>query len=411
MPTMVESDVKERPDTTLPLKRWLFVKDRFAWPRASGHDVHTYGMMAALVGQGHDVAVATVVESPDRALDGIPFSARYCLQQSHPPMPEGDTFPIIMTKSQEKFRNYWGVSKEHVRQVAAAAADCDADVVVVSGLNALPYLGAIEGRAKVWYAADEWVWHHLSLVRPFSRSTWSELKPAIIKGYYQRAYRSMLDNVWVVTEQDARSFRRFAGLRQTTVIPNGVDAELYHPMAGPKTRNSCVFWGRLDFGPNIQALQWFVKQVWPGVRQQRPDATLNVFGFQPSREVRELCGKDGIHLHPDVPDLRAAVSQSQIAVLPFISGGGIKNKLLEAAALGLPIVSTPRGRLGLLGMPPFVIESSPTKWVTALIQLWSDEHARSEQARANRDWVIQHHTWDSAARRACMGLQSNEPKA
>ena len=404
MPVAVESDIEHQSVTTEPLKRWLFVKDRFAWPRSSGHDVHTYGMMAALAELGHGIALATVAESPDRALEGIPFTARYCLNQNNPPVPTDDTFPMSLTKSQEKFRNYWGVSHDHVRQVAAAAADCEADVVVVSGLDALPYLGAIEGRARVWYAADEWVWHHLSLVRPFSRSTWSEIKPALVKGYYQRAYRSKLENVWVVTEQDARAFRRFAGIDRTTVIPNGVDGQLYHPIAGPKTANSCVFWGRLDFGPNIQALQWFVKQVWPEVRRRLPDATLNVFGFKPGPEVRSIAGSDGIQLHADVPDLRAAVSQSQIAVLPFISGGGIKNKLLEAAALGLPIVSTPRGKLGLLGMPPFVIESSPSKWVTALTHLWSDELARSEQARANRDWVMQHHTWDAAARRACAGL-------
>ena len=404
MSTLVVAPPQTRPKTTLPPRRWLFVKDRFAWPRASGHDVHTYGMMAALAELGHEVSVATIDESPDRALSGILFTARYCLNQNYPPVPDDDAFPLRVTRSQERFRNYWGVSKDHVRQIAAAAADCAADVVVVSGLNGLPYLGAIEGRARIWYAADEWVWHHLSLVRPFSRSTWSELKPAIVKGFYQRAYRPMLDNVWVVTEQDAQSFRRFAGIDRTTIIPNGVDTELYHPVAGPKTPNSCVFWGRLDFGPNIQALQWFATQVWPAVLRQVPDATLNIFGFQPSPEVTALAGRNGIRLRPNVPDLRAAVSQSQIAVLPFVSGGGIKNKLLEAAALGLPIVSTPRGKLGLLGIPPFVVESSPDKWVSVLVELWNDDYARSEQARANRDWVVQHHTWDAAARRACTGL-------
>lgn len=386
--------------------RWLFVKERFAWPRSSGHDVHTYGMMRALAELGHAVSVATLDPPPPEVLAGIAFASRYCLAENNPPVPSANTFPITFTKSQAKFASYWGTRDDHVRQVAAAAADCAADVVVVSGLNVLPYLGAVEGRARVWYAADEWVWHHLSLVKPLRRSTWSELKPALVKGLYERAYRKRLDRVWVVTDADARAFRWFAGVRNLDVIPNGVDAEQFRPEPVETIPKSCVFWGRLDFGPNVQALEWFVKKAWPRVRAKEPNARFRIFGFQPTAPVQALVGRDGIDLTPDLPDLRSAVRSCQVALFPFVSGGGIKNKLLEAAALGLPAVCTPRALHGLKGRVPFTPLSSPTEWANELLGLWADAERRRKLGEAARAWVTANHTWTAAARTAADGIRS-----
>ncbi len=385
--------------------RWLFVKERFAWPRASGHDVHTFGMMRGLCDLGHAVAVASVDPPPGPALAGLPLVARYCLAEGNPPVPADGAFPLLLSKWQDKFRSYWGIPAERVRQVAAAAADCRADVVVVSGLNVLPYLGAVAGRVRVWYAADEWVWHHLSLVRPFRWSTWGELKPAVLKGLYERAYRRLLDRVWVVTGADARAFRWLAGVKRLDVIPNGVDAEYFRPKPGPQIPNSCAFWGRLDFGPNVQGLEWFCRNVWPAVRAKVPDARFRVFGFQPTQPVKALAGRDGVELTADLPDIRPAVRECQAAVMPFVSGGGIKNKLLEAAALGMPVVCTPRACSGLKGRPPFAPVADAAGWVQELTRLWGDEPARRQLGEAARAWVTEHHTWTAAARAAADGIR------
>lgn len=385
--------------------RWLFVKERFAWPRSSGHDVHTFGMMQALAKIGHAVSLCTVDAPPEAAVAGIDFATRYCLAEANPPVPTAEEVPLILSKRQEKFRNYWGIPVDRVRQVAAAAKDCNADVVVVSGLNVLPYLGAVTGRTRVWYAADEWVWHHLSLVKLLKKSTWSELKPALVKGLYERAYRSILDRVWVVTEADARAFR-WLGMSQSDVLPNGVDAAHYRPEPGPQIANSCTFWGRLDFGPNAQALEWFIRKVWPLVRAKVPDGRFRVFGFQPTAAVKALAGRDGIDLTADVPDVRPVVRECQVAVLPFVSGGGIKNKLLEAAALGMPIVATPRAGLGLNGTPPFVQTTRPDAMAREIVRLWSDTAGREKLGVAAREWVIRCHTWEAAARAAAAGVHA-----
>jgi polysaccharide biosynthesis protein PslH len=392
--------------------RWLFVKERMAWPRSSGHDVHTFHVMQEMTRLGHAVALATVSPIPPEAVAGCGLEAEYCFDVQKPSVPNEAAIPLRLTKLQDKFRGYWGVDPARIRWVAAAAADFRAEVVVVSGLRMPPYLGALPAETKkVWYAADEWVWHHLSQVRPFRTATWSEIKPAIVKGLYQRAYRKLLDRVWVVSDADARAFRWFAGIRRVDVLPNGVDAEQFAPGGEEQHPNSCVFWGRLDFGPNIQAVEWFVKRVWPKVRSAVPGAKFQLCGFQPTQAIRAFAGSNGIELVADLPDIRVAVRTHEVAVLPFVSGGGIKNKLLEAAALGMPILASPKAMNGLKGKPPFPVLRSPTEWADRLSRLWRDRTERERLGRAARAWVTEHHTWDSAARMALAGLGERDIEA
>lgn len=383
--------------------RVLFVKERMAWPRASGHDVHTFHLMQAMGALGAVTALATLEPSPPEAIANGGQSCDYCFATDK--LENQQSPPLTLSKWEEKFRNYWGVDRSAIEWVGRCAADFKADVVAVSGLRVLPYLGALPpGTKQVWYAADEWVWHHLSQVSVLKKSTWGEVRQAIDKGFYERAYRKRLDRVWVVSDADARAFRRFAGIRKVDILPNGVDAEHYGLGHETEIPQSCVFWGRLDFGPNIQALEWFLKAVWPAVRSRVADARFDVFGFQPTADVMALCQQPGVTLTANEPDIRAAIRQRAVVVLPFTSGGGIKNKLLEAAAMGRAILATPRVVAGLNGQPPIATANGAGAFAAALVDMWANSAKRAKLGTDARTWVLEHHTWTAAARTALAGL-------
>jgi polysaccharide biosynthesis protein PslH len=379
--------------------RLLFVKPTLSWPRSSGHDVHCYEMMRALSGRGHEVSLATVEEPQPGALEGLKL-ARHHRLDGDAPVADGAVEPA--TRLQERFRSYWGIDGSHVRAVARAAHDGGADAVVAVGLDVLPYLLGVSDALRVWYAADEWTWHHLSLLRPGRPDTWEHARQALVKGLYERAYAPILDRVWVVSESDRRAMLRVAGARAVDVIANGVDAAHYHPCDAPEAERTCVFWGRLDFEPNVQALEWFCRRAWPLVRREAPDARFAIYGFRPSAAVRALACRDGIDLVADMPDLREEVARHQVVVLPFVSGGGIKNKLLEAAAMARPIVCSTRACGGLRGEGPLpVVEAwGGRDWAGALLDLWRDETRRRRLGSEARNWVLAHHSWDAAARLA-----------
>jgi glycosyltransferase involved in cell wall biosynthesis len=389
--------------------KFLFVKYDLHWPRAAGHDVHAYEMAKALGSLGSAVGLATVVRPTEAALDGLKldlgvhslaptrWSTGSVCKVSCPPPP--------LTYLQRRFIRYWGIEAEWVETTCALVKQIQPDVVIAPNVQFLPLLAAIDGPIRVWYPADEYCRHHLSQFKLFAPKSWKHFLFAMINALYERTYAPCYDRAWVVTPQEAWAMRWLANARAVDIIPNGVDAEHYQPMEGQQISNSCVFWGRLESGPNVDAVKWFSRCVWRTVKTRSPSAEFYVYGFSPNRAIQRLAD-EGVKIIADAPDLRQSVCCCQVAVLPFISGGGIKNKLLEAAALGMPIVASPLACQGLEfnGGTPLVQAKSPREWVASLLALWQDVDLRRRLGHAARSWVVTQHTWEAAARRVLSAL-------
>lgn len=383
--------------------RILFVKESLHWPRTVGHDVHTFEMMRALAGLGHEVALVTASMPEARATAGLTLAQQWAfddgVRTSPGALPE-------LGYLEARYARYWGIDLERIARVDALARDWQADVVVAAGLEVLPYLAIRPGPVRVWYAADEWVWHYLSQIPSEPSATLAHLKAAAIKGLYERAFASRIDRVWVVSETEQRAMRWVTGASAVDVLPNGVDADSFAPIEVEPDAQSAVFWGRLGFGPNVQALRWFTQRVWPRVRERAPEARFTILGADPPDEIARLQDADGIRVLSNLPDLRPEISRAQVTVLPFVSGGGIKNKLLEAAAMGQAIVATPRAMSGLRTAPPIVCASSPEAFADAIVTLWSNRDRREKLGAEVRTWVSLHHTWTATARAAAEALRS-----
>jgi len=377
--------------------RVLFYKRDLQWPFRSGHDVHTFHMMDTLAGAGHHVGLITV--------QPLPTAVRERLQQlslSTVPLGEGEG-GVHLTGLQERFRSFWGITPSHLAAVQQVSADFAPDVFVTPGMEALPVLAAVRGPLRVWYAADELALHHFSQAHLARPSSWGEVREGMFKGFYERTFRTAIDRVWAVSDIDAWAFKRLIGIRAVDVIPNGVDSNRYQPSSAAQKPFTATFWGRLDFGPNIQGLEWFFSRIWPAVRERHPEAHFTIIGFHPGDAVRRLATLPGVALSADVPDVQELVHSHAIAVLPFRSGTGIKNKLLEAAAMGKAIVCTSTALSGLSD-PPFAGLDEPKAWVEELSMLWRDEDARFRRGREARTWVTSQHTWAAAAVKAEKGI-------
>lgn len=385
-----------------PKVRLLYFKPELNWPRVSGHDVHCYYMMDALSKLGHEVSFVAETETKPEAIAGLALASCWSLDHQA----KQDVPPPRMTRLQSRFASYWGIEHSRIHALGVLARTWEADAVVVDGLNVLPYLAGVESALRVWFAADEWVWHHLSQTRLLDWRSWGNLQPGLIKGVYEWAYASLLDRVWVVSEGDRRAMRWVTGLSAIDLLPNGVDSDHYRPFDVPQEEHSCVFWGRLDFGPNIQALQWFCGKVWPLLRKEIPDARLTIYGFKPTGPVQQLATAEGISLVPDLPDIREHVCKHQVALMPFVSGGGVKSKILEAFSMSLAVIGTPRSSNGLFGGEslPLIQATRPADWVRQIRALWDDSARRKSLGETARQWVLAHHTWEAAARIALAGL-------
>ena len=387
--------------------RFLFIKTELGWPRTSGHDVHAFHMMQALGNAGHDVALLTAVDPTVEATTGLTLIDKRLFPTDGPTREDEPVTPTSdigwrgrWSWRQERFRSYWGIDASGVRFARDHAEALEVDAVVAVGLEVLPYLTEIRHSQRIWYAADEWVWHHLSLFRPLHPQTWSHVRQSCILGLYEHSFSNIVDRAWVVSPTDQRAMRLVMRSTAVDLIPNGVDTAAFSPTDDPVEARSCTFWGNLGFAPNEQALVWFCREVWPLVRRANPDAQFNIFGFGPSPVILQLAVPESVVITSNVPEIRVAVGGQAVVVLPFLSGGGIKNKLLEAASLAKPIVCTPRACNGLNAtneLPFRIVPTRARSWADAIAELWANPDTSRELGTDAREWVTTRYSWQTAA--------------
>jgi glycosyltransferase involved in cell wall biosynthesis len=117
---------------------------------------------------------------------------------------------------------------------------------------------------------------------------------------------------------------------------------------GPPYKDAMLFVGSLDYEPNADGLMWFIDEIFPYVRSKIVNARLLVVGRNPNRRVRAACERTpGVELYPNVPDVGSYYAKCGIMIVPILSGGGTRIKILEAAMMGRLVFSTPFGAYGI----------------------------------------------------------------
>ncbi len=226
------------------------------------------------------------------------------------------------------------------------------------------------------------------------------------KSATEARFPSRFERVITISEPDARAVEGRHGVRgAVATIPNGVD-ESFSCLPEPGTRRGVVFWGNLAFGPNRDALWFFVHEVFlPTLRDAGVE--LCVVGSDAPDWLSKLAAREPrIVLTGFVDDLTTLVTRYPIMVNPMCTGSGLKNKVLEAFGLGLVVVSTP---LGVEALPQLedgthvVCADDAAGFGSGVLTLLDDEdHRRSIRAAAHTV-VHDHYRWEVVGR-AWQGL-------
>jgi polysaccharide biosynthesis protein PslH len=152
----------------------------------------------------------------------------------------------------------------------------------------------------------------------------------------RRAYCTL-----VRTELERRDVATLIPDVRVEVLRNGVDVAYFAPSETPATTPQVVFTGVMDYFPNVQAVTYFCDEVFPQVRAVVPGATFAIVGARPTPRVLALAERPGVVVTGAVPDVRPYLWGSAVGVAPLLLARGIQNKVLEAMATGLPVVTTP----------------------------------------------------------------------
>jgi glycosyltransferase involved in cell wall biosynthesis len=218
---------------------------------------------------------------------------------------------------------------------------------------------------------------------------WSKLST------YEAWVAQRFDNVVVTSEHEKQELLNLDPSLRLEVVANGIDLEYFTPDRLSATP-SMIFSGKMSYYANEAAVVFFCRRILPLIRAQIPQATLCIAGNEPSKVVRRLGRHSGVHVTGYVSDLRPLFQRSRVAVCPIVVGAGTQFKVLEALAMGKPVVATSKACRALFVRhgEHLLITDEPQAFAEAVISLLTDDELGIRIGQAGRRYIEQHHAWD-----------------
>jgi glycosyltransferase involved in cell wall biosynthesis len=209
---------------------------------------------------------------------------------------------------------------------------------------------------------------------------------------YDRGALGAYDLLLAVSEADRDSLARVTDVR-TEVIPNGVDTTALRPAPAPEAP-ALLFTGTMSYPPNAEALLWLLREIWPRVRDAVPDARLLVVGRDVGVQARGLADPR-VELAGWVSDMAPWFARASVVLVPILSGGGTRLKVLDGLASGRPIVSTALGAEGIAidDGTDAVIADDAEAFARAAIGLLAEPERAARIGAAGRQLAEERYDW------------------
>lgn len=326
----------------------LLLTHRIPFPPDKGDKVRSYHVLRHLL-QRHTVSLGTFIDSPDDWVH-VPQLKALCkdVQVLGLGPLQGRLRAMGSAVRGEALSVGYYRDAQMQRWVDQTLAQGDIDATVVVSSVMAPYvLGRPEaGRLLLDFVdLDSAKWSAYAQQRR-GLSAWIFGREGRTLATFERDAARQAFASYFVAEAERRLFLQSAPdlTARVRALGNGVDADFFRPApALPTTRvferPTVVFTGAMDYWPNVDAVQWFVREMLEPLKRQHPGVQFAIVGRQPTAAVRALAGPDVI-VTGTVPDVRPYLQQASAVVAPLRVARGIQNKVLEAMACAAPVVAS-----------------------------------------------------------------------
>lgn len=354
--------------------------------------------------QNHEITVACIAEpnTNSRNLDELrPYCKeihtidlnRYaCIAQSLAALPSKKPMSVA-----------YFASKRMKSMVEHLVQGSNFDIVHTEFIRAAPYSADVKGIPKLFDSVD-------SLALAYERG-WRNRGGSIsnriiafeewikMRQYEPDMIRSF-DRVIVSSPVDQR-FLTSANGPAVDIIPNGVDYKYFHYDDRERDLNSIVFVGQMNYYVNVDSILHFCRHTYPIIQKQRPEVRFSIVGVNPRKSIRNLAKNPAIEVTGFVPDLRPYVTRAAVFVCPLLAGSGIQNKLLQAMALGTPIVTTSIATqaLKVKDGEHLLIADEPQQFADRVAALITDINLQKRLSVNARSYVEENHDWSSIGKK------------
>jgi sugar transferase (PEP-CTERM/EpsH1 system associated) len=378
----------------------LYISHRIPYPPNKGEKIRTFHQIQQLA-KRHTIHLCSFVD--DRAdLPYVSALKKYCA--SVEVVYRSSVATILSTATAFLQRQPLSVKLFYRKalakvihgRLAAERFDC----VVVSCSSMVQYVSSSSNLARIidFIDVDSEKWRSYARHQPFPLSFVYRLEAERLARYEEKTAR-LFDLSILSSQDESRLFRKRVSRCPVSVISNGVDLEYFSSsaVASPSIdRPIIVFTGAMDYFPNVDAVGYFCREILPLVCAVSPRAEFHIVGRNPTQEVRQLAKQSNVIVTGTVPDIRPYLAQARVAVAPFRMARGVQNKILEAMAMGVPVVGTAATFKGLAATEEdgIRIANDPSSFAQQVTTFLQGDASRREAGLQARHYVERCHRWE-----------------
>lgn len=375
--------------------RILFLSQRVPYPPNRGDKITTWRLVERL-GRAHQVRIVAF------AHDGKDMAAAEELRRKGfetVAVPYRDrtarigALPLLLTGKPLTL----GVYGSRAVQVAVDRLAPDSDLAYAYSSSMGAFLERHPGLPRIMHFGelDSDKWRQYAERSRFPMRFVYAREHRTLLEFERRIARTFSANV-VCTPLEKAVFEREIPGATATVLRNGVDLGYFAPRWSGRDPNAIVFTGVMNYLPNAEGCAWFVREILPLVRREVPAASFAIVGSHPTPEVRRLADVPGVGVTGFVEDTRDWLGKASVSVAPLRIARGIQNKVLEAMAMGLPVVGTTCATQGVEGVDgrDFRVRDEPEAFAREVVDLLRSTERALELGRAARRFVEATYDWE-----------------
>ncbi len=375
----------------------LYIAQRVPYPPNRGDKIASFNAVRFLA-QRHKVHIAALADSHDEAafapeLEKLGMIVDVAVRK--PMRARLGAVKAVFTGAPLSVAYYH--SDDLARMIAARAARVKFDVVVIFSSSMGQYVNLLPNVPLVadFVDLDSRKWELYASYNSWPRARIYSLEERRLLNYEREIARKAKVTV-VRTEAERDDCKRLIPGARFEVVSNGVDLDFFRPQ-GPKPPSAnIVFTGVMDYFPNMQGVEWFCSEILPEVQLNIPGASFTIVGARPSSRVIALGQQPGVIVTGQVPDVRPYIQNAAAAVAPLLLARGIQNKVLEAMAMGTPVVVTRAAFRGVDALEgEGVLPADDAKEFAAkVVQLLNDPAMASRIGKKGRKLVENRYVWN-----------------
>lgn len=386
--------------------RLLFVTEKFPWPVDDGGQARTFNVLKSLA---QHFPVTLLANSPPDTAHVAPVEAtgvEVVICGTRAARPRALAHAALATFTRAPHPIGKNRSRGLLRELRARLAAGGVLGVHFNHLDTAQYVEDLGGLKRgVRCVFDT---HNVltTMYKRFQETSRNPLASAYLAlqwtkmNRYERAIMKEMDLVCVCSDLE-RELLRTWGVDRALVVPNGVDTDFFAPVVTPAEQPPLVvFTGALGYAPNADGVRWLLDAVWPHLESELPGVRLRVVGKDPPAELTRRAAPGRVEFTGYVDDVRPHMRGASVFACPLRIGGGTRLKILDAMALGLPVVSTTVGAEGLAVTDHADIELADyaPDFAKAIARLVREPERARTLAGAGRKLVVDRYGWAGVTR-------------